>query len=410
MGGYPDTPYDADWDPIIFDPVEMATINSGGPGPDYLDLLTDNGFQHRHQLSVNGGTEAVKYTFTGTYFWQEGLMPDDIFDRITLSTNIDVNVSERITSGVSIQVGRTKNTRLSSRGAYGRAIAATPLGQLFDDNGDPVFQLMSDSLEQNPFNDYNNDSYRYSDKNWSALLSAYGEVDILPSLKYRINLGTTLRFNKEQESAGYYSLSRNKGLPTASLAEHNNNLLLYESILTFNKTINDAHNIAVTAVHAIQTSHAEASGISVIDYPYEVARYFNLGTANTITGVNSDLNEWSLLSYVGRINYGYRSKYLLSASIRADGASQFAPGHKWGYFPSASIAWRIIEEGFMQNTTAVLSDLKLRLSYGVTGNQAINPYQVQGALARTAYGWNEDNGYGYRPITLANKELKWDRR
>ncbi|MFA5819561.1 MAG: SusC/RagA family TonB-linked outer membrane protein [Bacteroidales bacterium] len=409
MGGYPDIPgVDPTWDAKIFDAVELATIQSGGKGPDYLEELTDNGFQQRHQLSVNGGSEAVKYNFSGNYFKQEGLMSDDIFDRITLSTNIDVNISQRITSGVSIQVGRTANTRISSRGAYDRAVAATPLGQLRDENGEPVFQLMFDSLEVNPMADYWWNSYRYSNKNWSAILNSYVDIKILPFLTYKITAGTTSRFNKIQESAGYYSLNRNKGLPTAGLDENNSNFTLYESILSFNKTFNDIHSLTITAVHGIQTSSREASQVNVMDIPYEDSRYYNIGTANTITGVGSGLEEWNLLSYVGRINYGYKSKYLLSVSFRADGASQFAPGHKWGYFPSASVAYRIVEENFMTSTRGWLSDLKLRASYGVTGNQAIQPYQVQGALSRTTYAWGTANGFGYRPITLANKKLKWE--
>lgn len=414
MGGYPDQPTpDPTWDAIIFDPIELATIQSGGDGPDYLKELLENGFQQKHQLSVTGGSEAVKYNFSGNYFKQEGIVPGDIFERITLSTNLDVTISSRLTSGISFQVGRTEDRRITAReagwgGAYQRSVNATPLGRLKTPEGEDEYQLMSDALEYNPLTDYIWDCYRYSDKNWSALLNAYGEVKILPSLTYRITLGTTLRFNKISEAAGYLSLSRHKGAPTANYDEGTDTYLIYESILTFNKTFADAHQLTITAVHGIQTSSDETASVRVMDLPFEPSLWHNIGTANIINSVGSGLEEWALLSYVGRLNYGYKSKYLLSLSLRADGASQFAPDHKWGYFPSASVAWRIIEEGFMQNATSWLSDLKLRISYGVTGNQAIRPYQVQGALSRTKYGFGESNGFGYRPITLANKELKWE--
>jgi TonB-linked SusC/RagA family outer membrane protein len=414
MGGYPDqgTP-DPEWDAKIFDPIELATIQSGGPGHDYLELLTQNGFQQRHQLSVTGGTENVKYNFSGNYFEQEGIVPDDLFNRITMSTNLDVNITPKVTSGISFQVGRTEERRKTAReagwgGAYQRAVNATPLGRLKTPEGEDEWVLMSDALEFNPLTDYIWDCYRYKSNNWNALLNAYGDIKILPSLTYRITIGTTLRFNKMQEFAGYESLARHRGAPTGDKVDGNNTYMIYESILTYNKTFNDAHSLTVTAVHGVQTYSAETSEIHVMDIPYETSLYHNLGSANTITGVGTGLSEWGLLSYVGRVNYGYKSRYLLSASIRADGASQFAEGHKWGYFPSASAAWRIIEEGFMANTKNWLSDLKLRLSYGVTGNQAISPYQVQGALGRTTYAWSNNNAFGYRPVTLANKQLKWE--
>ncbi|HCI54535.1 MAG TPA: TonB-dependent receptor [Bacteroidales bacterium] len=414
MGGYPDqaTP-DPEWDAKIFDPIELETIRSGGPGIDYLELLTQNGFQQKHQLSVNGGTDHVKYNFSGNYFEQEGIVPDDIFTRITLSTNIDVNLSRKVTSGISLQTGKTQQTRKTAReanwgGAYQRAVNATPLGRLKTPEGEDEWVLMSDALEYNPFTDYIWDCYRFRENNWNALINAYADFKIFPSLTYRISFGTTLRFNKSQEFAGYKSLVRHGGAPSAYKNDGNSTFVIYESILTYNKTFNDAHSLTITAVHGIQTYSNETSSINVLDLPYETALYYNLGSANTITNVGSDLSEWGLLSYVGRVNYGYKSRYLLSASIRVDGASQFAPGKKWGYFPSASAAWRIIEEGFMASTKNWLSELKLRLSYGVTGNQGIKPYQVQGSLSRTTYAWSNNNAFGYKPANLANKELKWE--
>ena len=352
-------------------------------------MLTQNGFQQRHQLSVTG-TDNVKYNFSGNYFEQEGIVPNDIFQRITLATNIDVNVTKRVTSGISFQVGRTEETRVTAReagwgGAYQRAVNATPLGRLKTPEGEDEWVLMSDALEYNPLTDYIWDCYRFRRNNWNAILNAYGDIKILPSLTYRITLGSTLRFNKNQEFAGYESLVRHRGAPTAYKTDGNSTYMIYESILSYNKSFNDVHDLSITGVHGVQTFSNETSSIDVMDLPYETALYHNLGSANTITSVGSGLSEWGLLSYVGRVNYGYKGRYLLSASVRADGASQFAPGKKWGYFPSISAAWRIVDEGFMSNNKNWLSELKLRLSYGVTGNQAIAPYQVQGALSRSTY-------------------------
>jgi TonB-linked SusC/RagA family outer membrane protein len=197
-------------------------------------------------------------------------------------------------------------------------------------------------------------------------------------------------------------------MPTAGANNSVDNFKIYESTLTYDKTFGSHHHVTVTAVQGFQNSRNETAAIGVIDLPYEASRYNNLGSANLVNSVGSTLSEWSLASYVGRIFYGYDSKYLVTLSMRADGATQFSEGHKWGYFPSAAIAYRISEESFMKGTSKWLSDLKIRLSYGVSGNRAISPYQTQGSLARTSYSWNDAAGFGYAPSSLANKELKWE--
>ncbi|HAQ20515.1 MAG TPA: SusC/RagA family TonB-linked outer membrane protein [Prolixibacteraceae bacterium] len=408
QGGYPYTDTNPTYDAIIFDAIELPTVQSGGAGQDYLGMLLQNGFQQKHQLTVNGGSEAIQYNFAGNYFKQEGLMPGDVFSRFTLSTNLDIKLSDKITTGTSIQLAKTENNRKSNPSAFNYAINGNPLGQVRDTNGEIMFATMADSYEINPMVDYWYDSYRYDAKTWSAFINAYGQAKITPSLTYRISLGYNFKLGTTNESSGYYSIARNKGLPTASVANAINNFSIYESTLTYNKIFNESHHIMLTAVQGYQISTDDASGASVMDLPYEASRYYNIGTANTVTGVSSGHAEWVLLSYVGRLNYDYKSKYLITMSLRADGASQFAPGHKWGYFPSISTAYRITEEKFMAGTKEWLSDLKIRLGYGVTGNQAISPYQTQGGLARTTYAWNEAFGFGYRPANLANKNLKWE--
>lgn len=408
IGGYPYEDTNAAQDAIIFDVIELPTVTSGAEGMRYQDDLLQNGFQQRHQLSVNGGSEAVKYNFSGNYFQQEGILPDDIFTRVSLNSNIDVTLSPKVTAGTSIQLSSSKTSQMSNRSAFNYAINGDPLGQLYDPSGNLYFQVNTDSYEINPLVDYYYDSYRNDGKAYSAFLNAYGEIKILPELTYRINLGTTLRVSTSKYFTGYWSIATNKGLPRASVDDNINNFNIYESTLTYNKTFGQDHTLVVTAVQGVQTSRTETTGANVQDIPYEASRYHNIGTANTVSSVSSSLEEWALLSYVGRINYSFKSKYLASVSLRYDGASQLAEGHKWGAFPSASLAYRISQENFMQGTKNWLEDLKIRLSYGVTGNQGISPYLTQGTLSRTTYAFNEANGFGYRPLTFANKALRWE--
>ncbi|MDP9349752.1 MAG: SusC/RagA family TonB-linked outer membrane protein, partial [Gemmatimonadota bacterium] len=133
-----------------------------------------------------------------------------------------------------------------------------------------------------------------------------------------------------------------------------------------------------------------------------------LGSAGTIQGVRSGLAEWALQSYMGRLNYGFRDRYLLTLTGRLDGSSRLAPGNKYSFFPSAAVAWRMGDEPFVRDL-GVFSDLKLRASYGVTGNTSIDPYQTQGALNRTTYSFGGAGAFGFRPGALSNRELEWEK-
>ncbi|HEY1006400.1 MAG TPA: SusC/RagA family TonB-linked outer membrane protein, partial [Sphingobacteriaceae bacterium] len=408
-GGYPYPDQNDEYDAIIFDAIELKTVQSGGKGLDLQDLLLQDGMVQKHQLTVGGGSENVKYNFSGNFFEQEGILPGDIFDRMSLRTNLDFTLSKIITAGTSIQLNHTANRMKSNPSALGYAFNGNPLGQVYEEDGvTPRFALTTDGFEINPLADYKWDSFRRDNKSWSAFINTYGEVKILPELTYRLSLGTNFKLATAKESSGYYSIARNLGLPTASVSDNIDNFLIYESTLTYNKIFRDKHQLTITGINGYQSTRNESSGAGVSDLPYEVSRYQNLGSANTVSAVNSNLSQWNLASFAGRIFYGFNSKYLLTLSMRADGASQFATGHKWGYFPSVAAAYRISQEKWMEPTASWLSELKFRLSYGVTGNQAINPYQTQGALARTTYSWNENAAFGYRPAALANKNLKWE--
>ena len=407
IGGYPASEISGPDDERIFDAIEMEAINRGGEGLDYQDLLFQNGHQQKHQLSVMGGSEAVKYNITGNYFNEEGIVPGETFNRYSMRTNLDFRLSSNVTAGASILLNYTLNRR-KSNGALAQAFQSSPLGKLYEDDGTPRFTATTDGLVLNPLADYIWDSYRWDDKRWGALVNTFAQVQILPELTYRLNLGTNITFGKTEESAGFYSLTRNLGTPTAQIDNLFDQLKLYESVITYDKTFSDDHHLTVTAVHGIQLSRMETNGVGVSDLPYEPSRSYNLGSASNINSVGSNLEETSLLSYAGRLFYGYKSKYMLTLSMRADGASQFSANNKWGYFPSVAVAYNLAEESFMRSTEDWLSGLKLRLSYGVTGNQAINPYQTQGGLSIVAYSWNESPGFGYLPSELANKNLKWE--
>lgn len=405
-GNYTDPGTNPDLDQKFFDPTEYGNIMAGNSF-DYPEALLKNGFQQKHQLSILGGSESISYNISGNLFNEDGLLPGRKFNRYSVSTKLDVKFSPRVSAGTSILLSHNKMEAKADDGILAAAIQTSPLGTPYAEDGSPRYLPTGDGFSPHPLADYEWDAFRWDNKRWAAYATAFVDVKILPELTYRINLGTDIKLHNIKSSQGQYSYGRRGGPPVAAISHALGNQNLYESILTFDKTFRDVHQLTITGIHGFQNSNEETAGINVSQLPYEPSRYHNVGTAQTINSVASDLREWNLLSYATRIFYGYRSKYLMTLSFRADGASQFSPNHKWGYFPSLALAWNLSEENFLKNSE-LLSNLKVRLSYGVSGNQGISPYQTQGSLSRSIYAWDETPAYGYRSSTLANPDLKWE--
>jgi TonB-linked SusC/RagA family outer membrane protein len=406
VGIYPQDGIDDALDEQIFFPEEYKSIQDGN-SVNYQDQLLQAGYRQKHQLSVMGGAETVKYNISGSIYDEEGLLPGRKFDRYTIRSNLDINLSPKLTFGTSILLSYNEINRESSDDALSQAQRGSPLGIPYEEDGTPRYLPTPDGRLVLPVADYEFNSYKFDDKRWAAYISTYGSYQIMKNLSYRINLGGDININTIKESAGSLSILRREGTPIANINNSTQSRKIYESIFTYDKSFADNHKVTITGVHSIQSSREEISRVNVSDLPYELSGYDNVGSASVINQVASNLKETALVSYVGRLFYSYKNKYLLTTSIRADGASVFGPNNKWGYFPSLALAWRLTDESFMKNVSW-LTDLKIRASYGITGNQAINPYQTQGGLTRSTYAWNESSAFGYNQSDLANKDLKWE--
>lgn len=232
----------------------------------------------------------------------------------------------------------------------------------------------------------------------------YGIAKLSDAISYRLNFAPSFKYNRHGE---YRSSIFNHGASSQASQSADNTIdLLLENIVSYNKYFGK-HNIQGTALYSVQKNISEVLSAGVQDLPYETQEFYNLGSAQTITGVGSNLNEWGLTSVMGRLHYGFADKWLITGTLRADGSSRLAEGNKWGFFPSAAIGWRLIEEPFMRNQ-AIFDDFKLRASFGRVGNTGINPYQTQGGLARASYNFANSNVFGYYPSIIANPNLRWE--
>lgn len=388
----------------LFTPVELSSIANGST-TDWQRLMLRNEFRQNHELNINGGTETTRYSISFGFNDNKGYNPTQSFRRYSTRINLDQDLGERFRVGISMLGSYSKANTANS---YNNTLIANPLAQPYDAEGNLIFlPISSDALLPNPLSDMVDGAVISRNQRFRLLGSIYGEAKITDGLTFRMNFGPDL---SESRSGNFFSPNttyRNLRQSAASVEDNFNFVYTWENILSYKKTFAKKHSIDLTGLYSISSLTNEVTGSSVEGLPLESFEYHNLGAANTILGVNSLYSKWSILSYMGRANYSFDDKYLVTVTMRADGSSRFGSANKWGYFPSAAFAWNITNEGFMKDIKAI-NNLKLRLSYGKTGNTGINPYQTQGLLSRTQYDFGGTDAFGYRLSSLRNNELKWE--
>lgn len=405
-GNYPEGPATPEADAKIFEPVELESI-ALGRSTDYPAGLIRQGNIQSHQIGVSGGSDKTTFFVSGNYFKDVGVIYNQDFTRYTFRVNLDHQISKKIKIGTStlftysIRNGENFNP-------LGGALAENPLGKPYDDEGNLIFLPTTDGLRTNPFAEIVPGAQLDETKRYRAFTSLYANWEIAKGLSYRLVFGPDLNVRRSGRFTGSQTNARRGGPATGSVDDRFQLNYTLENILTYSKTFNSVHNLNVTALQSFQQDRFEQSTLSVQGIPAPSQLYHRLGDASQITGANTQLVEWALLSYMARVNYTFKDKFLLTGTVRADGSSRFGENNKFGYFPSVALGWNMHQEDFLKNSTKI-DQLKLRTSYGAIGNQAINPYQTQALLGRTAYAWDVNTAaFGYRPNTIGNPDLRWE--
>ena len=392
-------------DSKLFEAVELDGISKGRT-TDYQSMILKQGFQQNHSIGVQGGNEKTQFYISAGYFQDKGITEGLDFTRTSLRANIDHAVNK------SLKVGLSSYMMYSLRNGenlnpYGFTLTQNPLGKPYDDNGNLIFAPTNDALLTNPMAEIIPGAQIDEAKRYRIFNSIYAEVKVIEGLKYRVNFGPDFTIQRNGRFVGALTNDRKLGDPqAATLTQFGFNWTL-ENIVSYNRTFDKGHNLGITALHSIQRDNYERNNISVLGVPAESQQFFNLGNASAVLGVGSALSEWTINSYMARINYDYKDKYLLTLTLRRDGSSRFGENTKYGNFPGIALGWNISNEPFMKGMTGI-DLLKLRVSYGSVGNQGVVPYQTQGQLGRTIYAWNNTAAFGYRPATIGNPDLKWE--
>ncbi|MCE7054517.1 TonB-dependent receptor [Algoriphagus sp. AGSA1] len=404
-GEIPEGPTTPAIDESIFEPVELDGI-AQGRSTDYPGGLMRTGSIQSYQLGVSGGSEKTTFFVSTNYFKDEGVIINQDYTRYTFRANIDHKISKNIKFGTSTLVSYSERNG-ENFNPLGGALAENPLGKPYDDEGNLIFLPTSDGLRTNPFAEIVPGAQMDLTKNYRIFNSIFAQWDILPGLSYRMVFGPDFTISRNGRFTGSQTNARRGGAATGSVDDRFTFNYTLENIVNYTKTFNEIHNLNVTALQSIQQDRYEQTTVSVLGIPAESQLFHRLGDASQITGANTNLVEWSLMSFMGRVNYDFKNKLLVTATLRADGSSRFGENNRFAYFPSVALGWNIHSEPFMQNS-AVFDQLKLRTSFGSIGNQAINPYQTQALLGRTSYAYDNSAAFGYRPGTIGNPDLRWE--
>ncbi len=395
----------ADDKSIFTNTLDSAAI-ADGASYYYPGYLITNGSQQNYSINVAAGTDKTKVFFSYGFFGQKGLLSNDYSNRNTVRLNIDQYLTSNLRIGLQSQFTHYSEN-LRSDGVMNVANKVIPIYSPYNPDGSLAqfpggtnqFNPMFDDIEGNYVND--NDISR-------ILTSVYLNWAITKDLNFRSNLGIT----KANSQNGYFSSALTIPRSTSSgslssIANVNGTDVNWDNILTYQKAFGK-HNLEVTALTSYLKSTVESSSASGTGQLLANQSFYALQNNPTNIAVASNYVSSTLLSGAFRVNYNYLGKYLLTVTGREDGSSILAEGNKWQFFPSVAAAWRISDENFMQKT-AVISDLKLRGSYGVAGNSAVAPYSSQSNLALVPFGWNDapSLAYALSPLT-ANPDLKWE--
>ncbi|WP_166641916.1 TonB-dependent receptor [Pedobacter duraquae] len=393
---------DPNADKNLFNSIELASI-ANGSSTDWQRLFLQNQKRQNHELNINGGTETTRYSISFGYNDDKGYNPAQSFSRYSTRVNLDQDLGKRFKVGVSLLASYSKANNANS---YYNTLISNPLGQAYDASGNLVFLPSNDALLPNPLTDLVDKAVISRNTRMRILGSFYGEAKIIDGLTLRTNFGPDLIENRAGSFFSPNTTYRNLAQSTAANSEDFTLIYTWENMLTYKKTFGK-HRVDLTGLQSITSRTVETTSANAMGLPLESFENYNIGAATTITGIGSNYNKWSILSYMGRANYAFNDKYLVTFTARADGSSRFGNNNKWGFFPSAALGWNITNEDFMKSVTAV-NNLKLRLSYGTTGNTGINAYQTQGLLNRTVYDFGGTDAFGYRPGSIRNDDLKWE--
>lgn len=404
--------YSGPEDPLIiekeFSKEELDIIKSGGT-VDWQDLVYKNGMTTEHQLGVTGGSDQTSYALSGGFFRETGVYPGQSYDRYSLKASVDQQLSKNFKIGIS-SLNTFATTMGGSVNPMGQALRASPMVSPYDENGKLRNDFVPGSAAQvwNPLADFLPGAKSERRKRLNSFNTFYLDVNLnklAKGLRYRFNAGAELM----NETYGNFAASKttnNMGGPSSAANEtdQRTNFTL-EHILNYDRTFGDKHKVQFTGLYSVQEQKSQSTDFAYDDVLDDALEYFN-----PVYGINTagdgSWNQWALVSYMGRLNYSYDDRYLITGTVRTDGSSRLAPGNKFKTFPSVAVAWNIHNEKFFK--VNAINNLRLRASYGQVGNASISPYQTMARLNPLLTNFGDVFTTGVYLAGVKNPNLSWE--
>ena len=390
-----------------FTPQELESVQTGA-STDWQDLIYKSGIITNHQLGLTGGSENTQYALSGGYYKETGVYYGQGFQRFSMKASIDQQLGKRVKVGIS---SLNTFTLTDGEGAnpLGQALRASPLVSPYNADGSLLNDFVPGSASQvwNPLANFQVAGASVQNrKRFGTFTTLYADVSILDGLKYRFNAGAEIRSDVYGEFYASKTTNNLGGLSTSQNRTNFRTNYTMENILTYDKTLAKKHKILFTGLFSLQEQESQSNTFRNNTIASDNLQYFNPTYGANLIG-DGDYEKWDILSYMGRLNYSYDDRYLLTLTMRVDASSRLAPGNQYNTFPSAAVAWNINKESFMNNAGPI-TNLRLRASYGRVGNTAISAYQTLGALSSLVYNYGDATTTGVYVSNVPNPLLTWE--
>lgn len=397
-------------DQKLFTVEEWQAIQNGD-WTDWVDEVVQTGLVQSHQVTASGGTEKTTALLSAGFYQEKGSFKKDKMDRYNLRMNIDHKLGKTVKVGATTQITHYAQDDRAENVLW-RAATNAPLGKPYDEDGKVVEYPLGVNGQVSPLADEASEiTARHHVLKTNLIANGYLDFTPIDGLTFRSNLGTNYAFYRKQDFEGASSIDRlgHYSSSQSKIKSSEKSFVNWDNVINYNKTFKD-HTVGGTALTSWTQSkytavNAEGTGQLVDSYLWH-----NLGANDKNSYViGSDYIQHQTFSYALRLNYSYKGRYMLTVSNRWDGDSRLSEGNKWESFPSVAAAWRISDEAFMKNVEA-LSNLKMRLSWGKTGNSGIKAYGTQSGLTPKTNSAFQDQGYTYYIYNeyVGNKNVGWE--
>ena len=400
--------------------AEQAGLTAG-TNTNWQKLIYRNAMTTSNNLSLSGGTETTQFGIGGAYYDQQGIIPNQNFERFSLRTTIDHKISSHLKIGINTINSLAYTNTPGGSGVPGTLMRLSPLVSPYNANGTVNLYPLAGSIDAstyvNPLTLKTASGAILSRvRRLQTFNSLYGEWYIIPGLKYRINLGLNYSQNQSDSYNGPETfVNANTSLASATAEVGNAEAYSYvlENVVTYDKTFAGLHHLTFTGLYSAEKDHNQSSNFIGTGFPANYVQDANLNLAQTVgTDPNNpgSFTERGLISYMARVNYSFNERYLLTATVRRDGSSVLSPGNQYFTYPALAVGWNIMNENFMKSVGWV-NNLKLRGGWGLTSNQGVAPYSTLGGLSTSTYNFGQATAgevNTYLITSLANTHLHWE--